>query len=277
MSYILYRILATLSFFTRLPFWRLANVPKECYERVVPLWPMTGWLTGSIMGFVYYICCCVFTVVGSPFLCVAFTFMSRVLITGALHEDGFADFCDGFGGSSSRERILEIMKDSRIGTYGVLSLIFYFLILLSVVSSIGHLYECTYFVPSVLLVADVMCKAVSSTIIYSLPYARNVSDAKNKLVYSNSTLGDKCATVILSLVPCSVLVLLVIPYMASALVFAFLMIIVARSLLVRYMRNRIHGYTGDCCGAMFVICECTFYISVAIWPFVNKNVTELLT
>ena len=51
--------------------------------------------------------------------------LSRILLTGALHEDGLADFCDGFGGGTTRERILSIMKDSHIGTYGVIGLICY--------------------------------------------------------------------------------------------------------------------------------------------------------
>ena len=54
----------------------------------------------------------------------------RIFITGALHEDGLTDFVDGFGGGGSdRQRILDIMKDSRIGTYGVLGIIFYELLL----------------------------------------------------------------------------------------------------------------------------------------------------
>lgn len=52
---------------------------------------------------------------------------SRLLITGALHEDGLADFFDGFGGGTNRESTLRIMKDSHIGSYGVLGLIIYYL------------------------------------------------------------------------------------------------------------------------------------------------------
>ena len=55
------------------------------------------------------------------------SFVSGILITGAFHEDGFADVCDGFGGGWSKERILDIMKDSRVGAYGVIGLISIFL------------------------------------------------------------------------------------------------------------------------------------------------------
>ena len=132
MKAILYRVLAAFGFFTRLPFWRIAQVPKEYYERVVPLWPLAGWLTGGVMALVFWLCSYVLPLN----LCLIAALVSRLLLTGALHEDGFADFCDGFGGGTSRERILLIMKDSHIGTYGVLGLILYYLSLYLVLDGI---------------------------------------------------------------------------------------------------------------------------------------------
>ena len=117
---------AALIFFTRLPLWRIYEPPRECYRAVVEFWPLAGWLTGLTMGAILYLG----PMVMPPALAVAAAIVARLLLTGALHEDGLADFFDGFGGGgSNRERILSIMKDSRIGTYGVLSLIAYFAIL----------------------------------------------------------------------------------------------------------------------------------------------------
>ena len=120
------RPLAAFIFFTRLPFWRLRQPPKECYKSVVEWWPLTGWLIGGLMAATLY--------VGSLYLpyivAVLLAIVVRLFATGALHEDGLADFFDGFGGGGSdRERILAIMKDSHIGTYGVISLVFYELLL----------------------------------------------------------------------------------------------------------------------------------------------------
>ena len=113
------RIWAAFIFFTRLPFWRLHEPPKECYKTVVEHWPLTGWLTGGAMGLVIYFGSLVLPMTVTVLLAIAV----RLLITGALHEDGLADFFDGFGGGGNdRQRILYIMKDSRIGTYGVLGL-----------------------------------------------------------------------------------------------------------------------------------------------------------
>ena len=120
------RIWAAFIFFTRLPFWRLHEPDKNAYKTVVEHWPLVGWLTGSFMAAVLYLGSMVFPYEIAILLAIA----TRLLVTGALHEDGLADFIDGFGGGGSdRQRILDIMKDSHIGTYGVLGLIIYFMLL----------------------------------------------------------------------------------------------------------------------------------------------------
>ena len=109
------RLLAALMFFTRLPFWRIKQVDAACFKHVVDYWPFAGWLTGGTMALVYWLAAGWFPGSVAALLAVG----TRILLTGALHEDGLADCCDGFGGGTSRDRILSIMKDSRIGTYGV--------------------------------------------------------------------------------------------------------------------------------------------------------------
>ena len=87
------RIWASFIFFTRLPFWRLHQPAQECYKTVVEHWPLTGWLTGGLMAATLW--------VGSMYLpyavAVLLAIVVRLLVTGALHEDGLADFLDGFG------------------------------------------------------------------------------------------------------------------------------------------------------------------------------------
>lgn len=274
------RIIATLSFFTRLPFWRLANVPKEYYERVVPLWPVAGWVTGISMGISF----AVFSQLSASILLGGVAaLLTRVLITGALHEDGFADFCDGFGGGSTRERTLEIMKDSHIGTYGVLGLVFYVIILSVLISNAYSGICASIYTPqsfasmpnldveslkwktflsmaTLMFFADVMSKAISSTIINALPYARTESEAKNKLVYATTPFSDKVLTLLTSLLPCLFFASFFLSQHLVSLFVGLLVACVMRFVLVWYMRKKIQGYTGDCCGAMFVLCEASFYI-----------------
>lgn len=263
---IIYRILATLTFFTRLPLWRLCNIPAEYYKRVVPLWPLAGWLTGGIMALVYLCAITVFP----PSIAVLLALLARLLLTGALHEDGFADFCDGFGGGTSRERALEIMKDSHIGTYGVLGLIIYVLLISTSMYELLHDTLCTpgsIFIIALLIISiDVWSKYCASRIIYNLPYARNAEQAKNKLVYADITFSEKILSFFLGILPfIPVLIIMFMSdngYELGVLIVAIILAsLIISSLLFRYIRTRIQGYTGDCCGAAFIICELSSYLS----------------
>lgn len=239
-------LLAAFIFFTRLPFWRLKEVPSECFKHVVPYWPWVGWLTGGLMAMVLGL--------GSQVMPVSLAWIlaivTRLLVTGALHEDGLADFFDGFGGGTTRERTLTIMKDSHIGTYGVIGLIVYFLLMLE----LRHL-------PIPVLCTLVVCgdcwgKLCASQLINFLPYARKEEDSKAKVIYNRMS-GKELFFCIaggvlpLLLLPSSLWVALIAP----CLVLAF---------LIRMMKRRLQGYTGDCCGATFLMCEMAFYLSALI-------------
>ncbi|MBO6255901.1 MAG: adenosylcobinamide-GDP ribazoletransferase [Bacteroidaceae bacterium] len=237
------RILATLMFFTRLPFWRIKQVDAEHFKHVVPLWPLAGWLTGGIMVGVLWLAAQVFPLSVAWIIAI----IARLLITGCLHEDGLADFCDGMGGGVTRERILLIMKDSHIGTYGVIGLIIYFL-LLTQMSALPLSLLCT-----IVFTGDVWCKFVSSHIINILPYARKEEEAKNKTVYQRMTALEAFVGAIIGCLP---FVLFLPKHYWPALLAPVVVFI----LLVWLMKRRIQGYTGDCCGALFLISELSFLL-----------------
>lgn len=237
------RILATLMFFTRLPFWRIKQVDAEHFKHVVPLWPLAGWLTGGIMVGVLWLAAQVFPLSVAWIIAI----IARLLITGCLHEDGLADFCDGMGGGVTRERILLIMKDSHIGTYGVIGLIIYFL-LLTQMSALPVWLLC-----AIVFTGDVWCKFVSSHIINILPYARKEEEAKNKTIYQRMTALEAFVGAIIGCMP---FVLFLPKYYWPALLAPVVVFI----LLVWLMKRRIQGYTGDCCGALFLISELVFLL-----------------
>ena len=81
-------------------------------------YPLVGALVGAFAGGVFWLAHMVFPVM----LAIVLATAASLLATGAFHEDGFADTCDGLGGGTTRERALEIMRDSRLGTYGVAGL-----------------------------------------------------------------------------------------------------------------------------------------------------------
>lgn len=243
-------IAAALIFFTRLPFWRLKSfqVPAEYFSQVINYWAVVGWLTGGVMAASLWLSAQVL-----PYsVAIIVALLSRVLITGALHEDGLADFLDGFGGGNSKTRILEIMKDSHIGTYGVIGLIFYFILLYSLLSELSLPFACI-----AILMADPLCKYISSQITLFLPYARTAESSKAKMVYKQMSVKTFVISIIFGLSP-----LLLIP--SIKLLVAIISPISVFLLLIFFMKKKLQGYTGDCCGAIFLICELSFYLGVII-------------
>ena len=237
------RIWAAFIFFTRLPFWRLHQPPKDCYKTVVEHWPLTGWLTGGAMAATLYYGS---MVMPYPIVVIA-AIVVRLLITGALHEDGLADFLDGFGGGGKdRQRILDIMKDSHIGSYGVLGLILYELLLGATLFSMSPMMAAL-----TILAADPFSKMVTSELIIMMPYARTEETAKNKTVYRKIDWKAGVSLALQGLIP-----------MAAFLWYTHLpweMIIFLPCLVMYFLYlliwNRLRGYTGDCCGAVCLLVE----------------------
>lgn len=234
---------AALIFFTRLPFWRLHQPPKPSYAAVVEWWPLTGWLTGGAMAATLY-----FGSMIMPYPIVVITaIVVRLLITGALHEDGLADFLDGFGGGGTdRQRILDIMKDSHIGTYGVLGLIVYELLLGAALFSMP-----AEMAALTVLAADPYSKMVASQLIIMMPYARTEETAKNKTIYRKIEWKAGVCLALQGLLP-----------MAGFLWFTRLPweLIIFLPCIVMYFLylliwHRLRGYTGDCCGAVCLLVE----------------------
>ena len=252
------RLLAALTFFTRLPFWRIQEIPGDYFKRVVPLWPVAGWLTGFVMALMFWLCSLVMPMTLAWLVALA----SRLLLTGCLHEDGLADFIDGFGGGTSRERTLTIMKDSHIGTYGVIALIVYFALMLQLPAVISR-----DTLILVVLCGDCWAKCCAAQLINLLPYARTEETAKNKTVYERMKLGELLLCFFFGLAPAFVFVF-ALGWLPAAVLWLLLVPVGVMLLLAWVMRCRIAGYTGDCCGATFLLCELAFYLSVLIaFPF----------
>lgn len=250
------RLLAALMFFTRLPFWRLRKVDSECFKHVVDYWAIAGWLTGGSMALTYWWASQHFHIITAAILAVTV----RLLLTGALHEDGLADFFDGFGGGTSRERILAIMKDSHIGTYGVLGLVVYLGLLVSLLATLPY-------APIVIFIADVYAKACGSFIILQLPYARTAEQAKNGVVYSVWNGRAALFHILRCLFALAPGLLWLWHTVPTFPLWAFLAPPITEILLMLFMKRKLQGYTGDCCGAMFLLCELSFYAAVQFLTF----------
>lgn len=226
------------------------NHPRNVIRPLWSIGTLVGWLTGGAMAAILY-----FGSMVLPYLVVVITAMAvRLLMTGALHEDGLADFMDGFGGGGrDRQRILDIMKDSRIGTYGVLGLVFYELLLGTTLYSLTP-----ELAALVVFAADPYSKMVTSQLILMLPYARKEEEAKSKTVYRKMEWKAGVSLAVQGLLPMAAFLYLTrLPW--TMIIFMPCLVMYFLYLLIR---QRLQGYTGDCCGAVCLLVELTVYLVV---------------
>ena len=255
------KICAAFIFLTRLPLWRLHQPSKDAYTHIVEFWPITGWLTAGISAAMLY-----FITPYNVIIAVLAAIAARLLLTGALHEDGLADFFDGFGGGNSKERILAIMKDSHIGTYGVLGIIFYILTLGT------SLFSLASFSPKItaliILMADPFAKLLASQTIMLMPYARKEEDSKAHNIYCKFSLGSYLFLLLQGLLPIGLFIWLAKPTTLQILLLIAVPVILC-ALLNTYIYKKIKGYTGDCNGAIFLLCELSAYLT-AVFAIIQQ-------
>lgn len=257
---------AAFIFFTRFPLWRIHQPPKHCYRAVVEYWPLVGWLTGGVMAAVIYFGCRV----APNDVAILAAIAVRMSLTGGLHEDGLCDFFDGMGGGTSRERALEIMKDSRIGTYGVLGALLYTLLLFFTLSSMPY-----PMAAMAVLVADPYAKMLSAQVVQMLPYARTEDEAKAKTVYRRMGTRAGIGLFTQGFLPMAVFLWFFHDYVDwPMIVFGPCLVMYV---LYLYIYKKLHGYTGDCCGAVFLLVELGVYACMSMQVFKNVRLYEYLS
>ncbi len=243
--------LLALQFLTRLRLPVEVDYAPEA-ARDSPRWyPAVGVVVGVVTGVIYWGAAGLFTPVLAALLATA----AGVILTGALHEDGFADACDGLGGNRPRERVLEIMRDSRIGTYGVLGL---GLMLAGKVAALAALPGLA--VPFVLIAGHAASRASMLWLMASSDYVRD-RGAGSAVAggVDQRTMVTALAVTGLALLP----LLFVLPVMGAVLGLGGL---VAGHFAMRHrFEVRLGGYTGDCLGAVQQCSEIGFYLGVLAW------------
>ena len=227
------QFLMAVMFLTRLPVARFVHYDAALSPGMARFFPLVGWLVGLLSACILWICAQYLPWI--PAIIVA-TSLS-ILLTGAFHEDGFADMCDAFGGGWEKEQVLLIMKDSRLGTYGTLGL---GLMLAGKISLLASLPLSTAI--AALISGHVLSRTTATSLLLTLPYVRDTEDpAKVKTPVSDFTSLDLLFT-LLTAAPA----LLLLP--ASCWLPVIISQLAVRSWAGWYYRKRIGGYTGDCLG-----------------------------
>ncbi len=185
-----------------------------------------------------------------PLLAAAWSLAATIILTGALHEDGLADTADGFGGGATQARKMEIMRDSRIGSYGALALLLSVTVRAAAIAALDH----PPVVMAAMVVAGMLGRGGILLLLLLLAPARSdgMGVAIGEPQPRSAALGLGVATV------ASGLLLPAVPAGAAvALGFVFVMI------LARLAHTQITGYTGDVLGASEVVTECVVLSVIA--------------
>jgi adenosylcobinamide-GDP ribazoletransferase len=189
---------------------------------------------------------------------VVLSIAATVWLTGAFHEDGLADTCDGLGGAVSRERALEIMKDSRIGTYGAVGL----LLVLGLKAAALHALALRdlHIALLALPLAHALSRTVSVALLVWLPYAGDAAHAKAKPMAMQASSGVLLVTV--GWCAAGLAVALLIGWRERDVLVMVLAAAVTALLMARWLRGRLGGFTGDTLGAAQQGAEVAVYLAL---------------
>ena len=247
-------LFAALRFFTCLPLPNSGNWKPQHDRDAAAYAPMVGWLIGLLTAAVFLLTAALLPIM----LAVALTLAATTLITGALHEDGFADFCDGFGAIDDPERLLAIMRDASIGAYGVLGTVLLFVIKFTALVAVAET-GATLAVVAVLIVGHGLNRFVSISFMYTHRYVREDPDAKGRRLSTAMDLNALGFAAACGIVPLVVFDLLALPSFWSVL----LPLLILWLILAWTFMRRLQGYTGDCLGAAQQLAEAVIYIWAA--------------
>lgn len=246
-------LLTAIQYFTRVPVPRWVGHSAEQLDGSARYFPAVGLGVGLVAAAVFAVA----TVVWNPVIAALLATAATILLTGAFHEDGLGDTVDGLGGGFTRERALEIMKDSRIGSYGTLALL---LVVGTKVAALASL----ELLPALLVLpaAHAVSRWLATSIIWRARYVRIDDTSRAKPVTQSLSTSGFAAASAWALPP----VLVCLYASPAGAVAALLLAIAVRAWLLRWFERRLGGYTGDALGATQQLTELAFYLGwVAGW------------
>lgn len=237
----------SLAFFTRLPTPPWVGFSEEMQQKSIRYFPWVGLLVGTIGALAFLLAHLVFAL---P-IAILFSLIATLIATGAFHEDGLADVCDGFGGGWTREQVLEIMKDSRLGTFGAVGIGVTLALKFAALMALTPAQ-----IPLALIAGHSASRFVAVTLIRTHTYARRDASSKSRSAASSMTTGELVIAAAGALLP--LLVGLSLGEWRFAV--ALLPMWIARWALGRWFQRVLGGYTGDCLGAVQQVTEVIFYL-----------------
>ncbi len=243
-----------LQFLTRVPVPAWVGYSAEAMHASARHFPAVGLVVGGFGATVLWASAHLWPAA----VAVGLSMVATVWLTGAFHEDGLADTCDALGGAVSRERALEIMKDSRLGSYGTVGLVA--VLGLKAAALYGLVVRDFGAALAVLPLAHALSRAVPVLLLRGLSYAGDAGHAKAKPMAMQASDG----TLAVALLWCTVASALAVAWrldVAHVLLAALGALAVALG-MARWLRLRLGGYTGDTLGAAQQGAELVVYLAL---------------
>ena len=236
-------------FLTRIPVSRFYVFQRDSLSLSVIYFPIVGMFVGLAGGVVLAAGHLLFPALIAILLCMAAT----VAMTGAIHEDGLADAADGLFGGRNAENSLEIMKDSRLGTFGALAL--WFSLTGKFVLLFTLLERSAWLAFAAIVVAHTLGRGACVALLYFYPYAR-AGESKSKPFGNSVTRGQLLAALAFP-------VALGFALMGREAASCILGAVLVTGLVGIYFKRKIGGVTGDCLGAANQLVELASYLALA--------------
>jgi adenosylcobinamide-GDP ribazoletransferase len=234
--------LTAVMLFTRIPI-RFSNFDNADLNKATRYFPLVGILVGAVGALVFWLSDILLPLEVALLLSMA----STILLTGAFHEDGLADAVDGLGGGWSKEQVLTIMVDSRIGSYGAIGLV---MVLLTKYQSLS--YQTAALIPVSLLAGHALSRLCAVLVMYTQTYVK--AEGKSKPLATQLNISELIIATFFGLVP---MAFLEIRFLAALVPVAMVWLWFSAKI-----KSRIGGYTGDCLGAMQQLTEIAFYVGL---------------
>lgn len=234
-------LVGAIRFFTRLPLPGTIGHSGIALEKAIRYFPLAGVIVGGIAALVFSLC----MLFWPKTLAVLAAIATAIYLTGAMHEDGWGDMVDGFGGGWDKQRVLDIMKDSCMGSYGVVAIV-----LLLLTRFMALVEFDLNLIPAAMIAGHALSRLCSTGILATMDYVR--AEGKAKPFSNRLGTGELVFAALTGTLP---LLLLPLPQVVIAAGFA----LAATLWLARLFKRRIGGYTGDCLGATQQLAEIAFY------------------
>lgn len=247
--------LTAVQFFTRIPVPAWVGHSARQLDQAARYFPLVGICVGVLSAAALWLGAQVLPLT----LAVGLGMAASILATGAFHEDGLSDFFDGMGGGHSKEKALAIMKDARVGAYGVIALVLVLLLKYQALLELCSM-QSPLFVAAALIAAHGVSRLMATSIMLTQRYVRDDDSARARPAAQQISTASFAVALLTGMV--AMAILLAAEAHPVSVLAALAAALLMRMCLARQMQRRLGGYTGDCLGAVQQLAEIAFYFGL---------------